>query len=204
MTPPDSNTTDFTTGATDYALHLLAAEDGTDENIADITNDPALAAEMAEIQAAIASIPYSTSSAPLSPDLKTRLFERISESPSPFAQSHLFELLKQSIDVLKKKSEGLEWQSLPGMENGAMATYQVDDDAHSVAFFVRATTPEAFPNHHHAAGEEVLVLEGDFVVDEQTYGVGDRIFSRANTAHQPRTTQGCLLFCVSSVDDKML
>ena len=85
-----------------------------------------------------------------------------------------------------------------------MATYQIDKTSQSIAFFVRTTTAEDFPNHYHAAGEHVLVLEGNFVVGDQVYKRGDRIFSPANTSHQPSTTQGCLVFCVSSLDDKML
>ncbi|MEM9214553.1 MAG: cupin domain-containing protein [Cyanobacteria bacterium P01_F01_bin.150] len=204
MTPQDASNAEFTDRATDYALNFLTDGDATDVSIKNDISDATLAEEMAELQAAIAAIPYSTPPVPLSSDLKTRLFERIEETPSSQAQSSLFHLLTQSINDLKQKSEGLAWQLLPGMENGAMAIYEIDQDSRSVAFFVRATTAEVFPNHHHAAGEEVLVLAGDFVVDEQVYSPGDRIFSHADTAHQPRTTQGCLLFCVSSLDDKMI
>lgn len=204
MPSQDSNAAEFTTGATDYALNLLATENTTDLGIENDINDPVLDAELAELEAAIAAIPYSTPSIPLSPDLKTRLFERIAETSSPQGQSKLFQLFEHSIDNLKKKLEGLEWQPLPGMKNGAMATYQIDHPSRSIAFFVRATTAETFPNHYHAEGEDVLVLEGNFVVGDQVYGRGDRIFSPAKTSHQPSTTQGCLIFCVSSIDDKML
>ena len=131
MPPQDSNATEFTTGATDYALNLLttdilaterlatdilATEDTTDAGIENDINDPQLDAEIVELEAAIAAIPYSTPSIPLSPNLKTRLFERIAENSSSHVQSELLHLLEQSIEELKKKSEGLTWQSLPDMK----------------------------------------------------------------------------------------
>lgn len=84
------------------------------------------------------------------------------------------------------------------------ATWQVDEGEREVAFFVRKSSGGLFPNHAHASGETVLVLDGDFVVGSQVYGVGERVSSPGGTGHQPETQHGCLLFCVSSMDDNIL
>jgi anti-sigma factor ChrR (cupin superfamily) len=61
-----------------------------------------------------------------------------------------------------------------------------------------------FPKHQHADNEEIVVLEGDLVIDGQVYHSGDRIYSLPNTVHQPETQTGCLLFVKTSLDDVII
>jgi len=53
------------------------------------------------------------------------------------------------------------------------------------------------PIHHHLGAIEVLVMEGDICYDASDIGgPGDYIFEPAGDIHQPRTENGCVLFCV--------
>ena len=85
-----------------------------------------------------------------------------------------------------------------------MAILAVDETHQQLAFFVKAQHGGHFPLHAHESGETVLVLAGDFVVDGLKYTAGDRIDSGGNTAHKPETINGCLLFCISSINDEIL
>ncbi|MEO0455207.1 MAG: cupin domain-containing protein [Cyanobacteria bacterium P01_A01_bin.114] len=184
-------------------------EEGSLEEAANITATTAgFAQQVSEYEATLASIPYSLPSIPMAADLKSRLFQRIADgSAVPTPDSHsseLMELLERSIEALKQQSANLTWAAMPGGSNAEIAIWQTDLRRREAAFFVRSTVGGVFPNHAHASGETVLVLDGDFVVDGQVYSVGDRISSMASTAHQPETHQGCLLLCISSIDDEIL
>ena len=174
-----------------------------DPAMADVAEHPEWAAEVADLQAAAALLAYDVPLVPMATTLKDRLFQRISaedgEQPSAWLP-----FLTQSIADLKQRAAHLNWEPLPVMAGVSQATLGVDEDRREIAFFIRAECPGQFPRHHHATGEDLLLLEGDLVIEGQRYYPGDRIYSPANTAHQPETLQGCLLFCVSSLDDQFL
>ncbi len=183
-----------------YALDILDRPD-RDRADAAILDRPEFARQVAEFEATMAAIPYSAPPVPLAANLKDRLFQRIdSETP----ESELLQLLSSSIRELKQKAANLSWEPMASFPGAATATWKVDEPRRQVAFFVRSQTPGRFPKHWHAEGEEILVIEGDFIVDDRTYYCGDRLHADANTAHQPETATGCLLLCVSSLDDRIL
>ncbi|NEP11541.1 MAG: anti-sigma factor [Symploca sp. SIO1A3] len=161
------------------------------------------AQQVREYEATVAAIPYSVIPIPMSADLKNRLFERIAEDSSS-STSKLIQLLEYSIEALKQQSSQLAWVPMKGANGIEIATWQTDEDRRESASFVRKTERGVFPNHVHATGEKVLVLEGDVIIDGQIYGVGDRIDSMANTTHQPATENGCLVLCITSMDDQIL
>lgn len=164
---------------------------------------PEFMEEVAAYQAAAALLPYDLPPLPMAPDLKDRLFQRVDRDSSQLP-SELFQLLNQSVTALTQQAKGLTWKPLPVMAGASQAILKIDQVRREIAFFIRAEQPGQFPLHHHATGEEVLVLEGDFVVDGQQYDVGDRIYSPAHTAHAPATFKGCLIFCIASLDDQCL
>lgn len=164
----------------------------------------------AELQAA-AVLSYGVADMPLPASLKERLFEQVAREDAATVlasdldqQSELFALLSRSLGLLKQQAALMQWQPMGNIDGFEMATWRLDEATESIAFFVRAKTGGYFPLHRHAAGEAVLVLDGDFVVEGRSYGAGDRIDSPAGTSHAPTTSQGCLLLCVSSVNDEIL
>ncbi|MEA5463834.1 cupin domain-containing protein [Leptothoe sp. PORK10 BA2] len=156
-----------------------------------------------EFEATAATLAYGAPPMSMAANLKERLFQRIAVDhigPS----SDLVRLLDLPMAELKQKAAELNWSLLPGNTGAEFATWQLDEPSREMAFFVRKTDGGLFPNHAHASGETVLVLAGDFVVDNQVYRTGERISSPGNTSHQPETMAGCLVFCVSSMDDDIL
>ncbi|MEO1348080.1 MAG: cupin domain-containing protein [Cyanobacteria bacterium J06635_15] len=207
---PDDVSADEESLAALYALGSLGGNDSqTDSHDvqAEKMSAATFAQQVSDYEATLAAIPYSVPLMPLASDLKSRLFQRIAnESDSLELGPHsakLLELLKCSIEDLKRQSVALTWSPMVGA-NAEMAVLQTDDLHREVAFFVRATVGGAFPNHTHASGETVFVLDGDFAVDGRVYNPGDRVSSLGRTTHQPKTRQGCLLFCISSIDDEIL
>ncbi|NEP15831.1 MAG: anti-sigma factor [Leptolyngbya sp. SIO4C1] len=187
------------------ALYAVGALDADELEQAEqvLQSSETFAQQVSEYEAAVSAIPYSLPPLPLPANLKDRLFQRIAKEDSTAAAA-LVQLLEQSIAALKQQAASLSnWQPMPGTDSGEIAIWQADEARREVAFFARKPRG-LFPHHAHASGEVVLVLEGDFMVEGQTYGVGDRIYATAMTHHQPSTEQGCLLLCISSMDDEIL
>lgn len=200
--PHKQEPVDFAELAALSALDILTPEE-SDLVAMNYAEHPEFAQQRAEFEAVVGAIAYSSPTIPMCNKLKDRLFQRIADNITE-QQSDLLALLKISLEELKQKTSDLSWEPIPSMAHAAMATLEVDEAKRQVAFFVRAQAGEKFPNHWHAEGEEILVLEGDVVVAERIYRQGSRISSEANTSHQPSTINGCLVFCISSLDDKFL
>jgi hypothetical protein len=177
-----------------YALDLLDESECRvlEEAIAQF---PELQPQLAKFQETVSAIPYSAPPVPVAVDLKARLFERIA--------SQALEPNSASVEALREQATKISWEpfSIPGM---AIAKLYVNDEKREMACFVRAVAGVQFPNHRHAGNEEIIVLEGDLVIDEKTYGSGDYIPSISGTVHQPETVGGCTIFLRTSLDDEIV
>ena len=184
-----------------YALDILSSEEESEAETY-LAELPEFVQEVDEFTNAVTAFAYSASPQPMA-NLKDRLFQRINEEEKKF-ESEIFQLINLPIKELQEQAENLSWQPLPTMANGMSAVWKIDEERREVAFFVRSESKGKFPLHSHAQGEEILVLAGDFLVDNKVYRQGERISSGGGTAHQPETLTGCLLFCVSSIDDEII
>ncbi|MFC3116168.1 cupin domain-containing protein [Cellvibrio fontiphilus] len=59
---------------------------------------------------------------------------------------------------------------------------------------VRYAPDSFFPAHSHDAGEEILVLEGTFSEDAQSFRAGWYLRNPPGSSHQPSSLQGALIF----------
>lgn len=152
-----------------------------------------------------AAIAYSSPLMPLPDSLKLRLMEHLG-LPLPLVDltvdTPLNALLDWSLaDLIAAASTIKKWTPLTSPEDATYTPWKIDKPNRQMAYFVRAPRAGALPTHHHATGEVVLVLEGDFTVEGSCYRAGDRLCSAADTIHQPTTT-GCLVLILSSLDDR--
>lgn len=152
-----------------------------------------------------AAIAYSSPLMPLPDSLKLRLMEHLG-LPLPLVDltvdTPLNALLDWPLaDLIAAASTIKKWTPLTSPEDATYTPWKIDKPNRQMAYFVRAPRAGALPTHHHATGEVVLVLEGDFTVEGSCYRAGDRLCSAANTIHQPTTT-GCLVLILSSLDDR--
>ncbi|MEM7793036.1 MAG: cupin domain-containing protein [Cyanobacteria bacterium P01_C01_bin.118] len=186
-----------------YVLNLLEVDERTQFEQA-LLESAELEQSVRELEETVATLAYGAVPVPMKETaLKERLFQQIAIQPSG-ASSDLLQLLKLPMAELRHKATELSWSLLPGQSGVKVATWQVDEDFREAAFFARKIGGGLFPNHYHASGETVLVLEGDFIVDEHTYQAGEQVSAPGKTSHQPASLTGCLLLCVSSMDDDIL
>lgn len=192
---------DLTELAALYVLDVLEPEEKLQAE-AYLANSPEFAQQVEEYSATFTAFAYSAPPQPMAKDLKNRLWQRLGEE-NPHSVSELYQLMDISVEELKETSASLKWEPVPSTVSSMMAIWRVDESTRDMAFFVKATSKDIFPKHSHAQGEEILVLAGEIVIEGKIYGEGDRIYSDGGTSHQPETFNGCLLFCISSVDDEI-
>ncbi len=194
-----------------YALDILEEQAEFERELA---TSATLQSELATFQTAVQDLAYGVPAEPLPADLKKKLFDRLTNTTN--AQSidrsnqadlptNLVDLLDWPIVDLQQVAIDLSnWQPFPMPSGSEMAIWQVDEVIAQVAFFLRVPIAGSLPNHYHATGESILVLEGDFIDDGTVYEVGDRFAAAADTSHQPTTSLGCLILNITSIHDKIL
>ncbi len=155
--------------------------------------------EGAAYQEAAAALAYSAPAVPLNPNLKHRLFETLGlDEP----ETDIMALLNLSIRDLRAKAESLTWEVMEMALGFEIAILQEQLSRRTMACFIRAEGPGVFPNHYHPKDEVLLVLNGDIVEGDRAYGAGDRLEATGGSSHHLKTTQGCLLFCITSMDNQ--
>ncbi len=179
-----------------YALETLDAPDRQAVEAA-IADNPDLKAALAAYQAAVGAIPYGAPSIEMSPKLRQRLlkwaFEQVidanaatqAQAPNP---------------TLVKRAAELRWRpyQVPGVMIGML---HIDKAKQESAYLMQAVAGVNLPVHYHTHEEEMLILEGDLMIDDQVYSKGDYIRSLPGSRHSPRTKGGCLVFVRMLLDD---
>jgi hypothetical protein len=181
-----------------YALNLLSDEEArwVEEQIAET---PELADELRDFEIAIAAIPYSAPSVPISTDLKERLFQRLGQEVPELKPA---DAALASVQTMMRMQD-LKWQphSVPGVK---VAVLHKDRLKRKIVGVLQAEAGVHYPFHRHADVEEIFMLEGDLVVAGKAYGKGDYIRSEPGSVHGPDTQGGCMFFFRTSIDDEIL
>lgn len=168
-----------------------------------LQTSPEWLAEAEEFQAVVSLLAYSAPVLEM-PDLKARLFECIG------VQDNLIDVDRSDagdeglLAQLRAQAKAVQWENYQPTPGAQLGIFKIDSDKREVCCFVRSWGAVSFPMHRHAGEEEIIVLEGDLRIEEQSYSPGDRVRSTAGTAHQPKTDQGCLLYLRTSLDDEVL
>jgi ChrR Cupin-like domain len=199
--PQDRSSDSVSPDTAAAALDILEDQAAFEQELAD---SAILQAELAEFQAAANDLAYGVPLEPLPAGLKNKLFARLDRTTAKPA--NLLELMDWSIAELQQVAIDLpNWQPFPRPIGSEMVVWHVDEVSAELAYFLRVKEPGKLPQHWHATGESILVLEGNFIdEDGKVYEVGDRSFAAANTSHQPTTTMGCLILAITSTNDKIL
>lgn len=185
-----------------YALDILADDERAQAEAA-MRVSKAFAQRVHHYQSAAAPLAYGAGPAAPSPDLKTRLFQRV-QSPNTDIGDSLLALLDLSIERLKREAESLSWSPIVDGCLAETALWKTDANRREAACFVRTRQTCELPLHSHATGEMLLVLEGAFTSDGRRYEAGERVFFPPDSAHRPEAHSGCLVLCISSTDDRIL
>lgn len=122
------------------------------------------------------------------------------ETPPPELRAKVLErVLAAPTSVIQCAADGTWKPVMPGIE---VKTLLYDAAAGAVSFFLRAQPNASFPAHRHTAGEECVVLSGEFTVGDVTLRAGDYLYAASGTDHPAATTRtGVLVYLRGSVAD---
>jgi hypothetical protein len=168
-----------------------------------------LESELVSLRIAAAAIPYSLEPVGLPKHLKDRLFQSInSEHPieKPIEKtlekfSDRFQAEQLSFTL---RSQDLVWQPHPSVPGLTVAQLHTDPIKRQFSALVRCEPGITYPHHQHAEDEEIFMVEGDLVMDSEVYVAGDYIYSAHSSIHAPSSTNGCVFFVRSSIDDRFV
>ncbi len=105
--------------------------------------------------------------------------------------------------IVQRRDEG-RWEKT-GVEGVEVKQLFVDPKRDYVTMLVRMQAGASYPSHRHNGFEECYVLQGDLSVGEMTLRTGDYQRAEGGSVHVVQsTTDGCLLFIVSSQHDELL
>ncbi len=181
-----------------YALDLLDAEERLWIE-AQVLACPDLAEELASYQAAVGVIPYSAPTMPMAADLKDRLFDRLGLEPVE-AVPGLPPESPPDLKMFAIRSADLDWQ--PRRIEGVQAVVLFRDEvSRTHHLLVKAAAGVVYPFHQHEGIEEIYMLEGELIIDDEIYLAGDYIRSYPNSIHAPSTTTGCMFAIRACIDD---
>jgi anti-sigma factor ChrR (cupin superfamily) len=181
-----------------YALDLLDLEERLWVE-AQVLACPDLAEELTSYQTAVGLVPYSAPTAPMAADLKDRLFDRLGLDPVEAAPTRS-PAPNPDLKMVAIRYADLDWQ--PRRIEGVEAAVLFRDEVTRVQnLIVKAAAGVVYPLHQHAGIEEIYMLEGELIIDDQVYLAGDYIRSYPNSIHAPFTNTGCMFLIRACIDD---
>jgi hypothetical protein len=181
-----------------YALDLLDLEERLWVE-AQILECPDLAEELASYQTAVGLIPYSTPVIPMAADLKDRLFDKLGLDPVEAISEKLPEV-SPAPKMFAIKAENMQWKP-HRMEGVEVVVLFIDEINRMRNLLVKAAAGVTYPLHQHQGIEEIYMLEGELVINDEVYLAGDYIRSYPNSIHAPSTSTGCMFLIRACIDD---
>ncbi len=186
------------------SLYVLGALDERDvrlvEDFAETSDE--LKNDLDRLQIAALAIPYGLKDSEIPARLKERLFQEIN-SEHPIETPILPSKSESNLFSFQIKSSEIDWQPHPqGIDGVSVSTLFVDEASRKFTGLIRCEAGAIYPSHRHAGEEEIFILEGDLIIDSQSFEVGDYIYSAPNSLHSPIFNQsGCLFLVKTSLDD---
>jgi quercetin dioxygenase-like cupin family protein len=189
------------------------------ENIPEL--EPELESELIQWQNVVHSLAYDAPPLPMG-NLNERIFQRINNKyvDNQHVDNQRVEIETIDTDAIDKNHEKTSlplsktistWQKQaataiwePYIDGITISNLDLDLTSREVYCFVRLEPGAKFPRHRHTAPEELLMLEGNLIIDGHIYHPGDYIYSQPGSIHQPKTNDGCLVIVRASIDDQIL
>lgn len=103
----------------------------------------------------------------------------------------LRQLYAQDLERVVARPTDRRWH--PGLVSG-LEVSPLDQCGTVHTALVRWAPGTFFNKHHHAGGEEILVLQGTFQDEHGDYAQGTWMRSPHMSSHQPYSQSGCLIF----------
>lgn len=94
-----------------------------------------------------------------------------------------------------------EWQPL--IEKGVhyegisvISLHYDEEKGRSTTILLKFEPGASYPYHNHPAGEEIFVLEGEAIIESNTFSKGDYLYTPAGFKHSVTSKTGCILFFI--------
>lgn len=71
-----------------------------------------------------------------------------------------------------------------------------EEKKRSTTILLKFEPGASYPYHNHPAGEEIYVLEGEAILEGNTLGAGDYLYTPANFKHAVTSKTGCTMLFV--------
>jgi hypothetical protein len=193
------------------SLYVLGALEERDSNLIEdcAESSQELQHELNSLQNLALAIPYGNEQYTLPIGLKDRVLQKINsdhpiEPPIELANSpepNLSELFSFQV-----KAREVNWVPHPHGVNGvSISPLFIDQINRKFSGLVRCDVGAIYPTHRHAEAEEIFILEGDLIINGESFGEGDYIYSAPNSLHTPiGNRDGCLFFVRTSLDDSFM
>jgi quercetin dioxygenase-like cupin family protein len=181
-----------------YVLDLLEIEDRLWVE-AQVVDCPDLAEELANYRTAVGLLPYGAPPVSMAADLKDRLFDRLGLEPVTEPEPAP-ELLAER-EIYAVRSQDLDWKP-HRVEGVQCAILSVDDKQRMRSMVVKVAAGVTYPLHRHGGIEEIYMLEGDLIIENETYFAGDYIRSFSGSIHAPSSVTGCMFVIRACMDDE--
>lgn len=189
------------------SLYVLGTLDERDSCLIEecAENSQELKSELVNLQIAALAIPYGIEEYALPLELKNRVLQKMnSEHPTeiPIKPSEI----SSELFSFQIKARAVNWIPHPdGVEGVSISPLFINQSSRIFSGFVRCDVGAIYPAHIHEDQEEILVLEGDLLIDGESFGVGDYIYSAPNSLHSAiGNRNGCLFFVRTSLDDRFM
>lgn len=194
----DSKNSCFCELAAAFSLGILDEQDHP--SVQQVMQEfPELKIELADFEAAVSAIAYSVPSDPICSQLKDQLFAEIGVAPPT-----ILSVSQPVASPYTSRATNRAWQPHPTVAGVMIVSLFVDEAKQQTICLLRAEAGICYPQHRHAAFEEIYMLEGDLAIDGQVYYSGDYIRSSPGSSHSPYTQGGCTFFVRTSISDKFL
>ena len=167
------------------AFEKCLAEDGGD-----------YAKELQAFESIVGALGFDAPEVKPSAHLRERLFEKLAETPPPARPASAAPALDPFIVT---RFQAIEWRACaPGIH--AKVLFK-DPQAHTVTTLYKFDPGVTVGKHSHTGFEQCFILQGDFVVNGESYGPGDYHCAPPGSTHELITsTQGALVLIVASDD----
>jgi len=108
-----------------------------------------------------------------------------------------------------EKGHQSKWQPL--IENGVntngiyVKSLRYDESTkRSPTFLLKFEAGTHYPYHNHPKGEELLVMEGECIIEGETLSKGDYLYTPPDFKHSVKSKTGCILFFIVPVEVEII
>ena len=109
--------------------------------------------------------------------------------------------LSTNINDYIVRNEQKAWQPL--IEKGiyyegisVISLHYDEEKERSTTILLKFEPGANYPYHNHPAGEEIFMLEGEAIIENNTFSKGDYLYTPPGFKHSVTTKTGCTMFFI--------